>query len=153
MLACLKHFVGYGDVQAGREYHCVDVSERRMLEFHLPPFKAAVDAGARSVMPAFNEINGFVQVVPVVQEGQTYRFSAYLMNGSGEEALTGKSYGVLTLEWKNFYGQNISRLSSPGRPVLTGGASANIRSPWETGWRPAPTSLGWRYRKMQARTV
>jgi len=58
MLACLKHFAGYGDVQAGREYHCVDVSDRRMLEYHLPPFKAAVEAGVGSVMPAFNEING-----------------------------------------------------------------------------------------------
>jgi len=54
---------------------------------------------------------GFVQVIPA-EEGQRYRFSAYLINGSKDEALTGKSHGVLTLEWKNFYGQNISRVSS-----------------------------------------
>jgi len=58
MLACMKHFVGYGDVQAGREYHTADISDRKMLEFHLPAFKAAVDAGVRTVMPAFNEVNG-----------------------------------------------------------------------------------------------
>lgn len=63
MMACLKHFVGYGDVQAGRDYHSVDVSDRRMLEFHLPAFRAAVDAGARSVMSAFNEINGIPSTI------------------------------------------------------------------------------------------
>lgn len=63
MLACLKHFVGYGDVQAGRDYHTVDVSDRRMLEFHLPAFRAAVDAGAKSVMSAFNEINGIPSTI------------------------------------------------------------------------------------------
>ena len=58
MLACMKHFVGYGDVQAGREYHAVDMSQRKLYEYHLPAFKAAVDAGVRTVMPAFNEIAG-----------------------------------------------------------------------------------------------
>ncbi|MBK1789915.1 glycoside hydrolase family 3 N-terminal domain-containing protein [Persicirhabdus sediminis] len=58
ILACMKHYVGYGDVQAGRDYHAVDMSERRLREFHLPPFKAAVEAGVESTMSAFNEING-----------------------------------------------------------------------------------------------
>ena len=54
---------------------------------------------------------GFVQQVSV-EEGQMYRFSAYLLNGSEEEALTGKSHGTLSLEWKNFYGQSVGHLVS-----------------------------------------
>ncbi len=58
VLACLKHYVGYGNAQAGREYHSTDMSERTLRETYLPPFKAGVDAGAMSVMSAFNALNG-----------------------------------------------------------------------------------------------
>lgn len=58
LLATAKHFVAYGAAQAGRDYNTVDLSERTLRELHLPPFKAAVDAGAGSVMAAFNEIAG-----------------------------------------------------------------------------------------------
>ncbi|MFW5918317.1 MAG: glycoside hydrolase family 3 N-terminal domain-containing protein, partial [Haloferacaceae archaeon] len=56
MLACAKHFAGYGAVEAGREYNTVDVSETAMRERHLPPFEAAVEAGVATVMNAFNTI-------------------------------------------------------------------------------------------------
>ncbi len=56
--ACVKHFAAYGGAQAGREYHTVDISERTLMEVYLPPYKAAVDAGALTVMSAFNELNG-----------------------------------------------------------------------------------------------
>ncbi len=58
VLACVKHFALYGAVEAGRDYNTVDMSERRMFETYLPPYKAAIDAGAGSVMSSFNEING-----------------------------------------------------------------------------------------------
>jgi beta-glucosidase len=58
LLATAKHFVAYGGAEAGRDYNTVDVSERTLREVYLPPFKAAVDAGAASVMGAFNEISG-----------------------------------------------------------------------------------------------
>ncbi len=58
VMATAKHFVGYGAPQAGRDYHTVDISERTLHEIFLPPFHAALDAGARSVMPGFNEIGG-----------------------------------------------------------------------------------------------
>ncbi|HNW36675.1 MAG TPA: glycoside hydrolase family 3 N-terminal domain-containing protein, partial [Candidatus Ozemobacteraceae bacterium] len=58
VLACAKHFAAYGAAQAGRDYHTVDVSERTLEETYLPPFKACVDAGVRTIMPAFNEIAG-----------------------------------------------------------------------------------------------
>ena len=58
MMACSKHFVGYGAAQSGRDYHTVDISERTLYETHFPPFKATVEEGVASVMTAFNEVNG-----------------------------------------------------------------------------------------------
>ncbi|MCL6523127.1 MAG: beta-glucosidase BglX [Thermoflavifilum sp.] len=58
VMACVKHFALYGAVEAGREYNIVDMSRRRMFEDYLPPYHAAIEAGAGSVMSAFNEING-----------------------------------------------------------------------------------------------
>jgi beta-glucosidase len=58
ILATAKHFAAYGGAEAGREYNTVDVSERTVRDIYLPPFKAAVDAGAGSIMSAFNEIAG-----------------------------------------------------------------------------------------------
>ena len=58
VLACIKHFAAYGAPQAGRDYNTVDMSERWLREFYLPPYKAAVDAGALSVMASFNELDG-----------------------------------------------------------------------------------------------
>lgn len=56
--ACIKHFAGYGAVEAGRDYNRVDMSWQKLYEEYLPPFRACIDAGARVVMPAFNDING-----------------------------------------------------------------------------------------------
>ncbi|GAV01360.1 hypothetical protein RvY_12084 [Ramazzottius varieornatus] len=58
VLACAKHFAAYGAAEAGRDYNGVDMSERRLREIYLPPFKAAVDAGVGSFMTAFNDLNG-----------------------------------------------------------------------------------------------
>ena len=58
MAACVKHFAAYGAGEAGRDYNRVDMSEQRLYEEYLPAYKACIDAGARAVMPAFNDING-----------------------------------------------------------------------------------------------
>jgi beta-glucosidase len=58
LLACPKHFAGYGGVQGGMEYNTVDVPETTLREVHLPPFKAAFDAGALATMAAFNDVGG-----------------------------------------------------------------------------------------------
>lgn len=58
LLATAKHFVGYGAAEGGRDYDVADISERTLHELHLPPFQAAVEAGAESVMAAFNEVAG-----------------------------------------------------------------------------------------------
>ncbi len=56
--ACVKHFAAYGAAQAGRDYHSVDMSERMLREVYLPPYQAAIDAGAVTVMTSFNDLNG-----------------------------------------------------------------------------------------------
>lgn len=58
MMATAKHFAAYGAAEAGRDYNTVDLSERTLHETYLPPFRAAVEAGADAVMPAFNELAG-----------------------------------------------------------------------------------------------
>lgn len=58
ILACVKHFALYGAPEAGRDYSTVDMSRIRMYNEYFPPYKAAIDAGAGSVMASFNEIDG-----------------------------------------------------------------------------------------------
>ena len=58
ILACAKHFVGYGAAQAGRDYHTVNMSIDELRNVYMPPFQAAVDEGVETFMTAFNEING-----------------------------------------------------------------------------------------------
>ena len=56
--ACLKHFVGYAASEAGRDYVYTEISPQTLWDTYLPPFKAGVDAGAATVMSAFNNISG-----------------------------------------------------------------------------------------------
>ncbi len=56
--ATAKHFVGYGAAEGGRDYNTVDMSEQRLRNVYLTPFHAAVEAGAASIMAAFNTLSG-----------------------------------------------------------------------------------------------
>jgi beta-glucosidase len=56
--ACVKHFAAYGAAEAGRDYNTVDMSERTLREYYLPSYKAAVDAGVKMLMTAFNIVDG-----------------------------------------------------------------------------------------------
>jgi len=58
ILACVKHFALYGAAEAGRDYNTTDMSLIKMYNEYLPPYKAAIDAGAETVMASFNDING-----------------------------------------------------------------------------------------------
>jgi beta-glucosidase len=69
LMATAKHFVAYGAAEGGRDYNVADVSDRRLLEYYFPPFRAAVEAGAASIMAAFNEVNG----VPMHANGELLR--------------------------------------------------------------------------------
>lgn len=56
--ACLKHYVGYGAAEGGRDYNTTEISDFTLWNFYLPQFKAGVDAGALTVMSAFNCLSG-----------------------------------------------------------------------------------------------
>ncbi len=58
VMACAKHFAAYGAAVGGRDYNSVDMSLRMLHEIYLPPFKAALDAGAATFMNSFNDLNG-----------------------------------------------------------------------------------------------
>jgi beta-glucosidase len=58
IMACVKHYANYGAAEAGRDYNTTDMSRIRMYNEYLPPYKAAVDAGAGSIMASFNEVDG-----------------------------------------------------------------------------------------------
>ena len=58
MMSCVKHYALYGAVEGGRDYNTVDMSRIRMYNDYLPTYKAAVDAGAGSIMASFNEVDG-----------------------------------------------------------------------------------------------
>jgi len=55
--ACPKHFVAYGAAEGGRDYNSVEISEHTLRQFYLPPFHAAIDEGAATLMSAFNSLN------------------------------------------------------------------------------------------------
>lgn len=84
--ACVKHFAAYGAGQAGRDYHFVDMSERVLRETYLPPYKAAIDAGAVTVMTSFNELDG----VPVT--GNSYLLQEILRDEWGFDGFVVTDY-------------------------------------------------------------
>lgn len=58
VVASVKHYAAYGQPEGGREYNTTDMSTQRLFNLYLPPYKAAIDAGAATAMCSFNAING-----------------------------------------------------------------------------------------------
>ena len=58
IVACAKHYVGYGAAEAGRDYNSTEISEHTLRQYYLPPFEAAAEAGVGTFMSAFNSLNG-----------------------------------------------------------------------------------------------
>jgi len=58
VIACAKHYVGYGAAMGGRDYDSAEISNRTLREVYLPPFHAAVKAGVGTIMAAFHDLNG-----------------------------------------------------------------------------------------------
>lgn len=86
MLACVKHFALYGAAEAGRDYHTVDMSKIKMFNQYMPPYKAAIDAGAASVMTAFNDVDG------VPSTGNRWLLTDVLRNQWGFEGFVVSDY-------------------------------------------------------------
>ncbi len=58
IVSCVKHFAGYGAVEAGREYNSADMSMSNLYQNYLPSYKAAIQAGAKMVMTSLTTLNG-----------------------------------------------------------------------------------------------
>lgn len=58
MLSCAKHYIGYGASEGGRDYHRTEITNYSLFNYYLPAFRAAIKAGAKTVMSAFNDISG-----------------------------------------------------------------------------------------------
>jgi beta-glucosidase len=86
VLACVKHFAAYGAPQGGRDYNTVDMSKRVFLDTYLPPYKAAIEAGAMSVMTSFNELDG------IPSTGSKYLLTDLLRGELGFEGLVVTDY-------------------------------------------------------------
>lgn len=86
VLATAKHWVGYGAAEGGRDYNTTDISEHALRTVYLPPFKAALDAGAATVMSAFNDLSG------VPASGNAYTLTGILRREWGWDGLVVSDY-------------------------------------------------------------
>jgi beta-glucosidase len=92
--ACVKHYVGYGASEGGRDYAYTDISRRALWESHLPPFKACVDAGAATIMTSFNDITG----IPAVSNH--YTLTEILRNRWGFDGFVVSDWGGVQQQGK-----------------------------------------------------
>ena len=88
--ACLKHFIGYSLSEGGRDYHSSDVSPLTLWETFMPPYKAGVEAGAQTLMSAFNDITG------TPASANHYTLTEVLKN-------RWKHDGFVVSDWKSVY--------------------------------------------------
>ena len=87
--ACLKHFVGYSWSQGGRDYQYTEISDQTLWDTALPPFEAAVKAGAATVMSAFNDISG------VPASANNYTMNDVLRGKWGFDGLVVSDWGAV----------------------------------------------------------
>ena len=100
VLACVKHFAAYGLVEAGREYNQVDVSRVMLWNKYLPPYKAAVNAGAATVMNAFSVVDG------VPASANKYLVTDVLKNKWGFKGFVVSDWASFSEEIKHGYAED-----------------------------------------------
>jgi beta-glucosidase len=115
-----KHFVAYGAPAAGRDYASVDISERTLREIYLPPFAAAVRAGAAAIMPAFNDIAGIPMTahVPLLRD--------WLRGDLGFEGLLISDYNAVAELLKHGVAADLAEAAAL---ALTAGVDIDMMSP------------------------
>ncbi len=119
IMACAKHFVAYGGAEGGRDYNTVDLSERTLREVYLPPFEAAVRAGALSVMSAFNEIGG-------IPASADRRLLTDVLRGEwGFEGLVVSDYTAI---WELLFHGIAADSAEAGRKALVAGVDMDMVS-------------------------
>jgi len=90
LLSCVKHFALYGAPEGGRDYNTVDMSKLKMYNDYFPPYKAAVDAGAGSIMTSFNDVDG------VPASGNKWLLTSVLRNQWGFKGFVVSDYTSVT---------------------------------------------------------
>jgi len=90
ILACVKHFALYGAAEAGRDYNTVDMSHLSMYQNYFPPYKAAIDAGAGSIMTSFNVVDG------IPSTGNHWLMTEVLRNQWGFEGFVVTDYNAIS---------------------------------------------------------
>ena len=117
LVATAKHLAGYGFAEGGRDYNTADLGERTLREVVLPPFRAAVEAGAQSLMTAFNEIGG----VPSTADG--YLFTQILRDEWGFQGFVVADYtAVRELMWHGVAADS----AQAGRRALQAGVDMSM---------------------------
>lgn len=111
--ACAKHFAAYGASESGRDYDTVSVSESELRNVYLPPFKAAVEAGAMSVMASFSEVNG----VPATANEFLLR---EVLRDEWDFA------GLMVSDWGSIYQLSIHGLTENDKEAALAAATAGI---------------------------
>lgn len=89
ILSCVKHFAAYGAPEAGRDYNTVDMSEMMFRDRYLPSYKAAIDAGALSVMSSFNDFAG------IPSSGNKWLLTDVLRNELGFKGFVVSDYNAI----------------------------------------------------------
>ena len=106
MAACIKHFVGYGAAEGGRDYNSTMISERSLRNTYFPAFKATAEAGAATLMTSFNEIDGIPStgnkwlLKDILRD--EWGFEGLVMRSPTKEYGIGKRSSVYMIKLKNY---------------------------------------------------
>ncbi|WP_413111717.1 glycoside hydrolase family 3 N-terminal domain-containing protein [Thaumasiovibrio sp. DFM-14] len=90
LVACAKHFVGYGAAEGGRDYDTTEITDNSLHNVYLPPFKAAVEAGVATVMSGFNDLGG----TPV--SGSKALINGWLKTEQGFDGMVVSDWGSIS---------------------------------------------------------
>src|SRR6202041_2699699 len=131
--ASVKHFAAYGAAEAGREYNTTDMSELQLRQVYLPPYHAAVEAGAATVMSAFNSLNG------VPASANPFLLQTILRDEWGFDGLVVSDYtAVMEL---THHGIALDPAMATEK-AITAGVSIDILPPFHTANIPALAKAG-----------
>jgi beta-glucosidase len=117
--ASVKHFAAYGAAEAGRDYNTTDMSEIRLRQVYLPPYQAAVDEGAATVMSAFNALNG------VPASANSFTLTTILRKEWGFDGLVVSDYGAVAELMKHGIAGNGA---TAAQKALTAGVDMDMES-------------------------
>ena len=131
--ASVKHFAAYGAAEGGREYNTTDMSESRLKQVYLPPYKAAVEAGAATIMSAFNALNG------VPSSANPYLLQQVLRNEWGFDGFVVSDYTAV-MELRN-HGIALDAATAT-RKAITAGVDVDMMSHYYDTELPALVKSG-----------